>query len=200
MIVVLFGGDLEEDAMARAQYWSAEYKSIQGDRVFGRVRRTAFLRRLARSLGLAVTKVVDEAAIDAEWPGVGRAGRAMVNIDAVVGAVDPKTGVFNPLPALKLRWKGAWRRLWAEDDLDLLPALPVARGVDGWYLTDVPRGVVTLEVLRAKGAREVRISPRSADLIPEASVIAMENTGPAYSLVDCERDYDSLEHEECKAV
>ncbi len=199
MIVVLNGGDLASSESARSLYWAAEYKGIQADRVFGRVRRQALLRRLARFLGLAAPEPMDEAAMDAAWDGVGRAGRAMVGIDAVVGAVDPVTGTFDPLPALKLRWKAAWRRLWTVEDLDALPALPVVRGVDGWYLTDVPRSVLTLEILRAKGARAA-VVVRSEAHGQESAYAEIELGAPSYSLVECERSYDCCEHEESRAV
>jgi hypothetical protein len=151
-------------------------------------------------VGLGTVKIVDEAAMDAEWSGVGRAGRAMVAIDSIVGAVDPRTGVFGPIPALKLRWKAAWRRLWSEDDLDALPALSVVRGVDGWYLVDPPVSILALEILRYKGVGEVRIAPAVA--VPDAEAVRAEfgAAAPSYTLVECERDYNCCGNEESKAV
>jgi hypothetical protein len=200
MIVVLYGGDLASSETARALYWAAEYKSIQADRAFGRIKRAERLRSLARLLGFGSTKIVDEAEMDAEWTGVGRSGRTMVSIDTIVGAVDPRNGTFGPLPALKRRWKENWRRLWAEDDLDALPALPVVRGVDGWYLTDLPRSVLVLEILRAKGAREARIVNAVEVPDSDASRVQSGEAAASYSLVECERTYDCCEHEESKAV
>lgn len=192
MIVVLYGGDLASGDTARALYWAAEYKSIQADRAFGRIKRAERLRALGRLFGFGSAKIVDEAEMDAEWAGVGRAGRTMVSIDTIVGALDPRDGTFGPLPALKRKWKENWRRLWAEDDIDSLPSLPVVRGVDGWYLTDLPRSVLVLEILRAKGAQEARIV--------NAVEVLESGEAASYSLVECERTYDCCDREESKAV
>ena len=198
MNVILYGSYLASDETARFQYWVAEFKRIEADSAFSRARRAAFVRRFVQVLGFAAERTTLRGAAEA----------GAVPIDAIVGAVEPRTGILGEprtkvlgrVPALKRRWKGVWRRLWAEDDLDALPALPVVRGVDGWYLTDLPRSVLVLELLRAKGARESRIVHAVEVLDSEASRVQTGETAASYSLVECERDYDCREHEESKAV
>jgi hypothetical protein len=213
MNVILYGGYLASDEEARFRYWAAEFKRIEADRAFGGARRAALLRRIGLLPGfVAGTSARAVAGDEAAETGLTEAGA--VPIDSIVGAVEPRTGnrgeprtrVLGRVPSLKRRWKEAWRRLWVEEDLDSLSALPVVRGADGWYLVDLPHSLLVLEILRAKGVREVRATTAfsaaaaagaaagdsaAAGTGATASCIEVERTRkrPTYRLVDCDRGY-----------
>lgn len=206
MNVILYGGYLASDETARFQYWAAEFKRIEADRAFGVARRAALLRRVGLLLGFAAKRTSARGVTGDGAADTGLIEAGAVSIDSIVGAVEPRTGILGRLPTLKRRWKQAWRRLWAEEDLDSLPTLPVIRGTDGWYLVGHPRSLLVLEVLRAKGVRGVRTttafaaaavgvaagdSAAAAGVGVTASCVELESTRkrPTYRLVDCERGY-----------
>jgi hypothetical protein len=71
----------------------------------------------------------------------------------------------------------------------------------GWYLTEDPVSILTLEVLRAKGVREVRVAEEAAD---RDYAIPVDEMGEARDeqcckLVDHDRDFERPVPEVSKA-
>lgn len=128
----------------------SDYDELAGDRSFALARLLWLPRRIAAAFGPA--RAVPAGRDDGSFP-------SSLPIESVAGMAGPD-GRRRPLPFPRRKLRGAWRRAWLVRDLDELPAVPVRRLGVAWVTEDDPAALVTLEVLRAKGVRTIRVRRR----------------------------------------
>lgn len=122
-----------------------DYSGMEADRAFFAARFRGLLRDLFGKSGSTTAAAAEE---DGTIP-----------LAAVAGMTDPVSpgGGTAPLPVLPRSSRKLWRRTWAAAEAGEEFVLDAVRGSRGWYLAGGLPALAALEVLRARGARTVRV-------------------------------------------
>ncbi len=150
---------MTHDSSSAYQRWKAAFDRHAEDVGFRRARFQAVARLLVgmvRSRGTPAG-VPNHAA-----------GRATIPVKDIVGVVDRNGRAMRGLPWLPRGAAPTWQILFHRD-ADSFPALPVKPGPGGWYLADAAGSVLFLEVMRARGLRDLNvvIATEGAEQSPE---------------------------------
>lgn len=121
-----------------------DYPGMEADRAFFAARFRGLLRDLFGKSGSTTAAAEEDGTIP---------------LAAVAGMTDPVSpgGGTAPLPVLPRSSRKLWLRTWAAAEAGEEFVLEAVRGRRGWYLAGGLPALAALEVLRARGARAVRV-------------------------------------------